>query len=77
MLSQRRRLCGVNTLPQLVPEDDGADTRDTTISGETVAQVRKALDMMPNRQIIDFLVRYFVTEVNWYRPIPNSCSSQH
>ncbi|KAK3293717.1 uncharacterized protein B0H64DRAFT_327830 [Chaetomium fimeti] len=49
---------------KLAPEDDRADLRDKPIPAEIEAQVRKALDMMPSRRIIDFLVRYFVTEVN-------------
>lgn len=50
---------------KLAPEDDKADIKDNAIPSEIEARVRKTLDMMPSRRIIDFLVRYFVTEVNW------------
>lgn len=51
---------------QLVPEDDSPDARNIAISTETAAEVRKSLNVMLNRSIIDFLVRYFVTKVNWF-----------
>ncbi|EAQ84246.1 hypothetical protein CHGG_10650 [Chaetomium globosum CBS 148.51] len=49
---------------KLAPEDDRADLKDKPVPSEVEAQVRKTLEMMPSRRIIDFLVRYFVTEVN-------------
>jgi len=55
--------CGVQ---QLVHEDDSPDAKDIVISNEVATKVRKTLDMMPSRPILDFLVRYFVTEVNWF-----------
>ncbi|KAK3933640.1 hypothetical protein QBC46DRAFT_401584 [Diplogelasinospora grovesii] len=50
---------------KLVPEDDSPDAKDIAISNDIEAEVRKGLDMMLSRPILDFLVRYFVTEVNW------------
>ncbi|KAH6848031.1 hypothetical protein B0I37DRAFT_391681 [Chaetomium sp. MPI-CAGE-AT-0009] len=49
---------------KLAPEDERADLKDKAIPAEIEAQVRKVMEMMPSRRIIDFLVRYFVTEVN-------------
>ncbi|KAK3178714.1 hypothetical protein OEA41_000851 [Lepraria neglecta] len=49
---------------KLVHEDDSPDAKDIAISNEIAAEVRKALDMMLSRPILDFLVRYFVTKVN-------------
>ncbi len=51
---------------QLVPEDDSPDARDIAISSEVAAEVRKTLKSMLSRSILDFLVRYFVTKVNWF-----------
>lgn len=33
---------------------------------EVAAEVRQALEKMPGREILDFLVRYFMVNVNWY-----------
>ena len=51
---------------QLVHEGDSPDAKDIAISNKIEAEVRKALDMMLGRPILDFLVRYFVTKVNWF-----------
>ncbi|KAL8943099.1 MAG: hypothetical protein Q9216_001299 [Gyalolechia sp. 2 TL-2023] len=41
--------------------------KNIIISDEVAAQVRRVLEMMMlGRPILDFLVRYFVTEVNWF-----------
>ncbi|KAL8893612.1 MAG: hypothetical protein Q9192_005097 [Flavoplaca navasiana] len=50
---------------KLVPENDSPEATDIPISTETSVEVRKTLDMMLSRPILDFLVRYFVTTVNW------------
>lgn len=51
---------------QLVPEHDSPDATDIAISDETAVEVRKTLHLMLSRPIIDFLVRYFVANVNWF-----------
>lgn len=51
---------------QLGHGDDVPNTQDAPISNEVVAETRKTLDKMLSRPILDFLVRYFVTNVNWY-----------
>lgn len=38
---------------------------DIPLPAELEAEVRKALQMMLPRPVIDVLVRYFVAEVNW------------
>ncbi|KAE8392852.1 hypothetical protein BDV23DRAFT_181267 [Aspergillus alliaceus] len=35
------------------------------LSDNTAAEVQQSLRQMPERSILDFLVRYFVTDVNW------------
>ena len=47
-------------------EDDVPYTKNIAISNEVAAEVRKVLDMILTRPILDFLVRYFVTKVNWF-----------
>ncbi|AEO71469.1 uncharacterized protein THITE_21761, partial [Thermothielavioides terrestris NRRL 8126] len=50
----------------LAPEDASPDAKGkTTLPIEIEAEVRKRLDRMPSRPIIDFLVQYFMTKVNW------------
>ncbi|KAI1490985.1 hypothetical protein F5X96DRAFT_633628 [Biscogniauxia mediterranea] len=39
--------------------------RDLSVSKEIAAQVQKTLEDMPSRPILDFLIQYFVAEVNW------------
>ena len=51
---------------QLVHEDAVPHTKDIVISKDVRTEVRKVLDMMLTRPIYDFLVRYFMTEVNWF-----------
>lgn len=50
---------------QLVPEEDSPDAKDIPLPAELKIEVRKRLDVMLGRPIIDFLVRYFVAKVNW------------
>ncbi|ROW10882.1 hypothetical protein VPNG_05314 [Cytospora leucostoma] len=50
---------------KLVPEEDSPDAEDIHLPVELEAEVRKRLDVMLGRPIIDFLVRYFVATVNW------------
>lgn len=33
-----------------------------------MADAQQILHGMPERPVLDFLVRYFVAEVNWYAP---------
>jgi len=40
--------------------------KDLSITAETEAEVQKTLEKMPSRPILDFMVRYFVAEVNWF-----------
>ena len=47
-------------------EDDVPHVKNIAISNEVAAEVRKVLDMMLARPILDFLVRYYVTKVNWF-----------
>jgi len=51
---------------KLAPEYDCSDVKDKILSAGMEARVRKILDSMLDRPIIDFLVRYFVTKVNWF-----------
>ncbi|RDW72890.1 hypothetical protein BP6252_06797 [Coleophoma cylindrospora] len=50
---------------KLVHEDESPDAKDIAVTDEIMVEVRKALSTMLSRQILDFLVRYFVAEVNW------------
>ncbi|TGJ78766.1 hypothetical protein E0Z10_g9994 [Xylaria hypoxylon] len=50
---------------KLLHEEDNPDAKNITISNETAIEVRKTLNMMLGRPILDILVRYFVTTVNW------------
>lgn len=52
-------------LAQLLPDEDTHDSVDTPMPAEIEAEVRKTLQMMLPRPVIDVLVRYFVAEVNW------------
>ncbi|PCG93834.1 Hypothetical protein PENO1_081430 [Penicillium occitanis (nom. inval.)] len=45
--------------------EEPLDGKDQELSNETVADVQQILDRMPERPILDFLMRYFVAEVNW------------
>ncbi|KAK4671973.1 LOW QUALITY PROTEIN: hypothetical protein QC764_610370 [Podospora pseudoanserina] len=42
-----------------------ATTREPTLSPESTDDVHRILERIPDRQILDFLVQYFRTEVNW------------
>lgn len=50
---------------QLLPDEDNHDSVDVPLPAEIEAEVRKTLQMMLPRPVIDVLVRYFVAEVNW------------
>ncbi|KAK0662962.1 hypothetical protein QBC41DRAFT_340543 [Cercophora samala] len=45
--------------------DTSTPTREPTLSPESTDDVHRILERMPDRQILDFLVQYFRTEVNW------------
>ncbi|KKY30092.1 putative trascription factor [Diaporthe ampelina] len=50
---------------KLLPDEDNHDSVDIPLPAELEVEVRKALQMMLPRPVIDVLVRYFVAEVNW------------
>lgn len=44
---------------------DQTDTQLNNASPSTWDTIQCELDLMPDRQIVDFLVQYFVYELNW------------
>ncbi|KAG8158489.1 hypothetical protein KVR01_011611 [Diaporthe batatas] len=50
---------------KLLPDEETHDSVDIPMPAEIEAEVRKTLQMMLPRPVIDVLVRYFVAEVNW------------
>ncbi|KAK4194566.1 hypothetical protein QBC40DRAFT_290557 [Triangularia verruculosa] len=38
---------------------------DSTLTPESVENVHRVLESIPDRQVLDFLIQYFRTEVNW------------
>ena len=44
----------------------GADDNSPALPPEAADEVNRNIEQMPDRQILDFLIRYFVAEVNWY-----------
>ncbi|PGH34063.1 hypothetical protein GX50_03119 [[Emmonsia] crescens] len=46
-------------------EEENQNGKGQDLSPETVIKVQHNLDRMPDRATLDFLVRYFVAEVNW------------
>lgn len=52
-------------LLQLIPHENNHDATEIPLLAEMEAEVRKTLQTMLPRPIIDVLVRYFVAEVNW------------
>ncbi|KAK3291707.1 uncharacterized protein B0H64DRAFT_239296 [Chaetomium fimeti] len=44
---------------------DGAGGNSPTLSPEAADEVHRNMERMPDHQIVDFLVQYFVAEVNW------------
>ncbi|KAI1821335.1 hypothetical protein F4861DRAFT_533020 [Xylaria intraflava] len=50
---------------KLIHEDDSPEARDIPIPETVEAEVRKWLEGMVSRPIIDFLIRHFVSKVNW------------
>ncbi|KAJ5197411.1 hypothetical protein N7449_007890 [Penicillium cf. viridicatum] len=45
------------------------DTEPKNASPSTWDTIHRELDLMPDRQIIDFLVQYFVNELNWMKQV--------
>ncbi|KAI1085946.1 hypothetical protein F5B19DRAFT_480936 [Rostrohypoxylon terebratum] len=45
--------------------DEGSSGNFVTLTPETVDEVHRHIDNMPDRPILDFLVQYFASEVNW------------
>lgn len=65
---------------QLLRDDDTHDSMEIPMPAEIDAEVRKNLQMMLPRPVIDVLVRYFVAEVNWLvpsHPVRSSYSAQY
>jgi hypothetical protein len=63
-----RTECNTMTLVlKLAAPDERAEVnlKDNPVSKEAEDLIHRALNMMPSRHIIDFLVQDFVTEVNW------------
>ncbi|OQE08247.1 hypothetical protein PENVUL_c010G06166 [Penicillium vulpinum] len=48
---------------------DQTDTEQTDALSSTWDAIHCELDLMPERQIIDFLVQYFVYELNWMKQV--------
>lgn len=44
-----------------INEQDGPEVDD-----DTAKKVRQIATRMPDRPILDFLVQYFIAEVNWF-----------
>lgn len=46
-------------------EEECKNNKGPTVPHDTAIEVQRTLDKMPDRAILDFLVRYFVAEVDW------------
>jgi hypothetical protein len=46
-------------------EDENQDEKNQAIPPEASKEIQKNIGRMPDRQIFDFLVQYYVTEVHW------------
>ena len=66
-----------SSVQQLVPENDSPEAANIAIPIETAVEVRKILDLMPSRSILDLLVRYFVTKVNWFASLSHAISRKY
>ncbi|KAI9705769.1 MAG: hypothetical protein M1820_005017 [Bogoriella megaspora] len=49
----------------LVHEDDSPDPKDIIVPSASATDAHKTMEKMMDRPILDFLVRFFVAEVNW------------
>ena len=49
-----------------MPEDDAPRAKKIAIPNKLAAEIGKVMDSMLSRPILDFLTRYFVTQVNWF-----------
>ncbi|KAI1310674.1 hypothetical protein F5Y03DRAFT_392120 [Xylaria venustula] len=46
-----------------------AEGKDTSLPAEVIPEIQRALGGIPSRPILDVLLQYFVTEVNWIHQI--------
>lgn len=45
---------------------DSAPDNPPTLSPEVADEIYRNMERMPDRQVVDFLVQYFIAEVNWF-----------
>ena len=50
----------------LSQEEIHQHAKDRPIPADTSEEIQKNIGRMPDRQIFDFLVQYYVTEVHWF-----------
>ncbi|CAI7591009.1 unnamed protein product [Penicillium glandicola] len=57
-------------LLRMVEQWDGEDQNRScrALSNQDDAEIQQCLDKIPDRPILDFILKYFVREVNWGSP---------